>query len=66
MADIHNLPLAANGLTSYRYAGRYGWIMIGAVSVDEALHQAQISTVDTVTIDRLEIWHVDHYQKVTP
>jgi hypothetical protein len=28
--DIHNKPLAAAGLTSYRYKGRYGWIMIGA------------------------------------
>lgn len=66
MLNIHDKPLAAPGLTSYRYAGRYGWIMVGASSIDDALRQAQQSTVDTVTLDRLEVWQGQQYEKVKP
>lgn len=57
----HNKPMAADGLISYRYRGRYGWIMIGASTDTEALSEAQRSTDDTVTPDRLERWNGRHY-----
>ena len=57
-----NRPLAAPGLTSYRYAGRYGWIMIGAHDDQDALRQAQRSTDDQVTPDRLQRWTGSEYQ----
>lgn len=60
----HNKPMAANGLISYRYRGRYGWIMIGASTDTDALCQAQLSTDDTVTPDRLERWNGQRYMGV--
>ena len=60
-------PCAAHGLTSYRYAGRYGHIMIGATSTQDALNEAGRSlTQGAVTIDRLEIWNAltGLYEKV--
>jgi hypothetical protein len=65
MIQPHDLPMAARGLISYRYAGRFGFIMIGARSHDDALMEAQRSTRDKVTIDKLEIWNDTHYEKVT-
>jgi hypothetical protein len=35
VTDYWDKPCAMRGLTSYRYAGRYGWIMIGAVDDTE-------------------------------
>ena len=47
-------PCAAAGLTSYRY----GQIMIGATSTQDALNDANRSlTQGTATVDRLEIWN---------
>lgn len=62
MQTFHNRPLAAQGLKSYRYKGRYGWIMIGAKDYADALVQAQRSTDDTVTPDRLQYWTGTEYQ----
>jgi hypothetical protein len=56
-------PLAAHGLTSYRYAGNYGWIMIGATDHADALKQAQRSMRhDTPTIDKLQVWNGIQYE----
>ena len=41
MNDLHDRPLAAKGLVSYRYRGRYGWIMIGAKDNADALREAR-------------------------
>ena len=41
-----NKPLAAHGLISYRYAGNYGWIMIGATD-----HAAALSETGLIMID---------------
>lgn len=49
-------PLAVPGLESYRYRGRYGWIMIGAKSDEEALREAARSTVGEVSRGNLEVW----------
>jgi hypothetical protein len=58
---IHDKPLAVNGLVSYRYQGRFGWIMVGAKDDADALRQAQRSTRDPVVIERLQVWEVDKY-----
>jgi hypothetical protein len=49
-------PMAAEGLTSYRYPGTYGWAMIGASSNADALREAARSTRAEITLDRLEVW----------
>lgn len=62
--NTHNKPLAAAALLSYRYRGRYGWIMIGAKDNDDALLQAQQSTDEAVTSDRLQFWNGTEYEQV--
>ncbi len=55
---------AAPGLTSYRY----GSIMLGATSAQDALNEANRSlTHGVATVDRLEIWNAltGLYEKVT-
>lgn len=59
MATIHDKPMAAEGLVSYRYRGRYGWVMIGAVDDKDALNEARRSINGPVTIDRLEVWSTE-------
>lgn len=57
MAEAHDRPCAAPGLTSYRYHGRYGWIMIGANDNNEALREAVRSTHDNkAEWQHLEVW----------
>ena len=63
---ITDQPLAAPGLASYRYRGRYGWVMIGALGDADAITQAQRSVSDhTATPDRLQRWTGQDYQLVT-
>ena len=63
--SLHNKPLAAHGLTSYRYQGRYGFIMIGARDDVDALNEAQRSlTWDKATPDKLERWNGSQYQSI--
>ena len=63
MPDLTNKPLAAHGLVSYRYKGRYGWVMIGAVDNADALREAARSIGPAVpTIDNLEIWDGRRYR----
>ena len=53
----HDKPLAAAPLKSFRYRGRYGYVMIGATDVADALREAGRSLEnDTPTMDRLELW----------
>jgi hypothetical protein len=56
--------LAAHGLLSYRYKGRYGWVMIGASDHLKAIKEAQRSTADTVTPDRLQFWDGQQYSPI--
>ena len=58
-------PMAAHGLTSYRYKGRFGWIMIGARDDQDALREAQRSTSDKVSFDNLQIWGGESYRSIT-
>lgn len=54
--NINDKPLAAKGLTSYRYKGCYGFIMIGAKDNSDALSEAKRSTGSDTVIDRLQVW----------
>lgn len=62
--NVTDKPLAAPGLKSYRYRGRYGFIMIGATDTPDALNEARRSTDEPVTVDRLEEWTGVEYQPV--
>jgi hypothetical protein len=48
--NVTDKPLAAPGLNSYRYRGRYGFIMIGATDTPDALNEARRSTDEPVTV----------------
>jgi hypothetical protein len=61
--SLQDKPLASHGLTSYRYQGTYGFIMIGARDDVDALKEAQRSlTWDKATPDKLERWNGTKYQ----
>jgi hypothetical protein len=62
--NLCDKPMASKGLISYRYRGRYGWIMIGAKDDNDALREAQRSTSDKVTMDNLQIWKGSQYETV--
>jgi hypothetical protein len=62
---VHDKPLAAAGLTSYRCRGRYGWIMIGAHNRHEAWSEAQRSS-DAADRNTLQVWTGDEYEDVNP
>ena len=57
----HDKPCAAHGLTSYRYRGRYGWIMIGARDDADALREAARSSSDAINRANLQIWNGTEY-----
>jgi hypothetical protein len=61
---MSNHPMASNGLITYRYRGRYGFIYIGATTDTEALSEVQRSTDDTVTPERLERFNGHYFQEV--
>lgn len=52
-------PMACQGLNSYRYAGRYGWIIIGAYDNDDAMREAGRSTRDELSPEKLQVWCVE-------
>ena len=56
---ISELPLANYGYLSYRYRGRYGWVMIGAKNDADALIEAQRSCESTVSSENLEVWSTE-------
>jgi hypothetical protein len=59
--NLHDRPLAAKGLISYRAKGRYGYIMIGAKDDSDAWNEAKRST-DSPT--ELEVWNGERYISV--
>ncbi len=63
--EFYDRPCAAAGLNSYRYRGRYGWIMIGATSPLDALSEAARSTSDAIVNDNLQKWDGNAYVPVT-
>lgn len=54
--SMYNRPMAIKGLTSYRYNGRFGYIMIGATDHMDALREASQSTPNPV-MESLEVWN---------
>jgi hypothetical protein len=64
MLNLCDKPMASKGLISYRYRGRYGWIMIGAKDDNDALREAQRSTSDKVTMNNLQIWKGSQYENI--
>jgi len=63
MEDLCNKPLVAPPYTSYRCRGRYGWIMIGAMSTAEAWQEAQRSSLAEY-LSSLQIWDGNEYADV--
>lgn len=61
MNDYLNKPLAAEPWQSYRYWGRYGWIMIGAKDDNGALREAKRSTDGNMQLIRLQKWNGVRY-----
>lgn len=61
MNDYWNRPLAVAPWKSYRYRGRYGWIMIGAKDDEDALREAKRSTNENVHPARLQKWNGVEY-----
>jgi hypothetical protein len=61
-----DLPLAAEGFISYRYKGRYGWVMIGANDHLDALNEAKRSEKDKVFLSRLQVWNGTQYEDIQP
>lgn len=52
---LHDTPCAAS-LTSYRYKGRYGWVMIGAKDTEDALREARRSIQGSALAQNLDVW----------
>lgn len=52
-------PCAVSGLVSYRYRGRFGYIMIGATDEEDALREARRSTELAVSREYLEVWDTE-------
>ncbi len=57
---LHERPLAAAGLDSYRLRGEYGYIMIGALSPQDAMREAR-RTWPGAPAERLEKWDAGCY-----
>lgn len=55
----HDRPLAAEGLTSYRYRSPHGFVMIGAHTEAQAMREAARSVTGDADDSRLEIWRPD-------
>lgn len=62
MIPLHNRPLAALGLDSYRYSSKLGFVMIGAKDDADALREAQRSlTSEAAVAEKLERWDGEKY-----
>ena len=56
MKPATDRPLAAKGFISWRYRGRYGYVMIGAKDRKDALREAARSIEGQPDPTRLEVW----------
>ena len=64
MVQMCDRPMAAPGLISYRCKSRFGYVMIGATSVADAMKEASRSTPNPKRED-LQIWNGDFYVNVS-
>ena len=51
--------------TSYRYRGRFGYLMIVAKDSADALKEAARATSGPIDTACLEVWAKDHWEKVS-
>lgn len=56
----HEVDHACEPYTSYRLRSAYGWILVGAMNVDDAMRQAARST-DHPNRASLEVWNGERY-----
>jgi len=63
LSNLQNLPLASQGLTSYRCRGTYGWIMIGAHDHEDAFREALRSSPNAKR-HTLEVWTGSNYESI--
>lgn len=61
LADLSDLPCAPYHLTSYRYRGELGPVMIGATDHDDAMKEAERSIDGPAMRDRLDVWNGTQY-----
>lgn len=61
IVDFWNKPCAAAPWLSYRYRGTFGWVMIGAMTDEEALREAKRSVDAPPRIEHLERWNGSAY-----
>jgi hypothetical protein len=66
MKAMHDRPMAAAGLISYRCRGRYGWIMIGALDNADAVREAKRSTDKDIGYSDIEVWNGTRYVAAEP
>jgi hypothetical protein len=52
-------PCAGAGLISFRYKGRYGFVMLGATNTEDALREARRSVTGPATVNNLDIWDAE-------
>lgn len=64
MSHLTDSPLADAGLTSYRYRGRYDWVMIGAADDDDALGEAERSIGGPADPALLQRWDGHRYADI--
>lgn len=60
---LHDRPLAAHGLVSYRCRSPFGWIMIGARDKADAIVQAMRSS-QRADLSTLEVWTGARYESL--
>ena len=63
-APPHERPCASPGLLSYRYRGRYGWIMIGARDDADALNEATRSQGPAAGLSGLQKGNGVRYESI--
>lgn len=63
MTEYWDRPCAATGLISYRCRSRFGWVMIGALNVQDALAEAKRSSSEA-RIEAIERWNGNRYVPV--
>ncbi len=52
--EFYERPCTTPGFQSYRYRGRYGWVMIGVRDIKDALSEAARSVSDPIEPSRLQ------------
>lgn len=58
---VYESPCAMPGLTSFRYRGAYGWVMIGAKNIEDALKEASRSIGKEADVDNLQVYFYGEY-----